>query len=66
MVQALIEAWNLDAKACRLGCRDVPFSYFNVALVIGLPIIGRPVVFERRDDVGEVDHLLMVAMEDRL
>jgi len=66
MVQGLIEAWNPDAKAFRLGRRDVPFLYFDMALLAGLPSTGRPVVFERHDHVGEVEQLLTVATEGRL
>ena len=40
MVQALIQAWKPDAKAFRLGHRDVPFLYFDVALLPGLPSTG--------------------------
>jgi len=66
MVQALIEAWNPDAKAFRIGHREVRFSYFDVALLTGLPSTGRPVVFERGEGAGEAEQLLMAAMEDRL
>jgi len=66
MVEALIEAWNPDTKAFRLGRQDVPFSFFNVALLTGLPSIGRPVVFERHEDVGQVEQLLTAAMEEQL
>jgi len=66
MVEAFIEAWNPDAKAFRLGHRDVSFSYFDVALLTGLPSIARPVVFKRCDDVGEVEQLLVATMEERL
>jgi len=54
MVEALIEAWNPETKAFRLGRRDVPFSYFDVALLTGFPSTGSSVVFKRCDEVGEV------------
>jgi len=49
MVQVLIEAWNPDAKAFRLGHGDVGFSYFDIPLLNGLPGIRRAVMFERGD-----------------
>jgi len=35
MVQALIEAWNTEEKAFRIMHREVQFTYFDVALLIG-------------------------------
>jgi len=49
MVQALIESWNPDIKAFNLGRREVPFSYFDAALLTGLPASGGPVVFEQTE-----------------
>jgi len=66
IVQALIEAWNPEAKAFMIGYREVPFSYFDIALLTGLPATGRLVVFERGEETGEVEQLLMATMEDCL
>ena len=52
MVQALIESWNTDIKAFKLGWREVPFSYFDAALLTGLPASGGPVVFEQTEVPG--------------
>jgi len=66
MIQALIEAWSPEAKVFRLGHREVPFSYFDVALLIGLLATRRTVVFKREAGIGEVEYLLMATMEDFL
>ena len=66
MVVAMIESWNLKTKSFRIKRRDVPFSYFDVALLTGLPATSRPVVFKRGEDMGEVDQLLIGAMDNRL
>ena len=66
MVKALIHAWNPDAKAFRIGHREVQFSYFDIALLTGLLVTGKPVVFNRGEDAGEVEQLMLAAMEGRL
>ena len=66
MVEALIQAWNPDRMAFRVGRREVPFTYFDVALLTGLPAIGREVVFHRGEGVGEVEQLVITAMEERM
>ena len=49
-----------------IGRREVQFSIYDVALVTGLPATGRQVVFKRGDSAGEVEQLVMTAMEERL
>jgi len=49
-----------------IGGREVQFLYYDVALVTGLPAMGREVVFTRGDSAGEVEQLVMAAMEERL
>jgi len=66
MVQALIQAWNSDSTAFRVGRREVPFTYFDVALMTGLLAMGRRVVFHWGEDAGEVEQLVITAMEERL
>ena len=66
LVQALIHAWNPDSTSFRVGGREVRFIYFDVALMTGLPAIGSEVVFRRGEGGGEVEQLVMMAMEERL
>jgi len=47
LVQALIQAWNPDSSTFMIGRREVQFSYYDVALVTGLPATGREVMFSR-------------------
>jgi len=65
-VQALIQTWNPDSTAFRVGRREVPFTYFDVALLTGLPAMGRQVVFHRGEAAGKVEQLVMTAIEERL
>jgi len=48
------------------GKREVQFSYFDVGLLTGFPAMGREVVFRRSDSAGEVEQVVMAAMESRL
>ena len=66
LVQALIQAWNPYNLAFMLGGREVQLSYFDIVLLTGLLAIGREVVFGRGDSVGEVEQVVVVAMEARL
>ena len=66
MVRALIQAWNPDSMAFRVGRREVRFTHFDVALITSLPAMGRPVVFHKGEGAGEVEQLVMTAMEERL
>jgi len=45
LVQALIYAWNPDSTSFRVGGREVRFTYFDVALMTGLLVIGSEVFF---------------------
>ena len=49
-----------------IGQREVLFLYFDVALLTGLPAMGREVMFHRGDGVGEVEQLVMAVMEASL
>ena len=66
LVQALIQLWNPESSTFMIGGRQVQFSQYDVALVTGLPATGREVVFTRGETVGEVEQLLMGAMEEKL
>ena len=54
LVETLIQVWNPEAKAFKIGSREVRFSYFDITLLTGLSATGKPVVFKRGKDAGEV------------
>ena len=66
LVQALIQAWNPDSSTFMIGRREVQFSIYDVTLVTGLLATGREVVFTRGDSAGEVEQVVMAAIEERL
>ncbi|KAJ8420936.1 hypothetical protein Cgig2_032134 [Carnegiea gigantea] len=62
----LLEAWNPESKCIKLGRREVPFSYFDVALLTGLSATGKCIAFERSDGARVVEEVLMGAIEERV
>ncbi|KAJ8421626.1 hypothetical protein Cgig2_021770 [Carnegiea gigantea] len=47
LVQALVECWNPETKAFKVGSREIPFSVYDMALQTGLPATGKQVTFDR-------------------
>ena len=66
LVQALLQACNLESKCYKLGRREVPFSHFDVALLMGFPATGKRIAFKRSDGGIEVEQVLKGAMEERV
>ncbi|KAJ8444536.1 LOW QUALITY PROTEIN: hypothetical protein Cgig2_000815 [Carnegiea gigantea] len=46
LVWNLVGSWILETKAFKIGRREVPFSVYDVALLMGLPATGENVTFE--------------------
>jgi len=46
--------------------KEVPFSHFDVALLMGFPATGKRVAFERSDGRREAEEVLKGAMEERV
>ena len=51
-------------KCFNQGQREVPFSYFDVALLAGLSAIEKYVVFGRSEGTSEVEEVLKEAMKE--
>ena len=64
MVQTLINVWNPERKCFKLGQKEVPFSYSDVALLTGHPVIGKCIVFERSEGTSEVEEVLKGAIKE--
>ncbi|KAJ8422830.1 hypothetical protein Cgig2_022181 [Carnegiea gigantea] len=63
---ALVEGWNVEIKAFKVGSREIPFSVYDVVLLTGLPAIEKQVTFDRGIGTFEVEEVIKVAMEDHL
>ncbi|KAJ8422394.1 LOW QUALITY PROTEIN: hypothetical protein Cgig2_028209 [Carnegiea gigantea] len=61
LTAALVKAWVPQRKAFRLTGRLVPFSVYNVALFIGLPVTGKIVEFGE-DDLSTTELARMVCL----
>jgi len=55
---ALIKCWVLRCKAFRISDRRVPLSVFDVALMTGLPTMGRRVELDGEEVSSEVGLLI--------
>ncbi|KAJ1377664.1 Aminotransferase-like, plant mobile domain, partial [Sesbania bispinosa] len=42
----VIEAWNCERRAFEVGSGEISMSLLDVALILGLPVVGNPVVLE--------------------
>uniref|UniRef100_A0A2N9F2G1 Aminotransferase-like plant mobile domain-containing protein n=1 Tax=Fagus sylvatica TaxID=28930 RepID=A0A2N9F2G1_FAGSY len=43
MLEVMLASWNADERAFQVGDRLIPFTLFDVALILGLPVIGEPI-----------------------
>ncbi|KAJ8439632.1 hypothetical protein Cgig2_021008 [Carnegiea gigantea] len=66
LVRALVESWVPKLKAFRIGRREIPFSVYNVALLTGLPAIGKHVTFDQVEGPCEVEDVVKAAMDDHV
>jgi len=66
LVHALLEAWRPERKCFKLGQREVPFSYYDVAMLTGLPATRKRIAFKRGEGAYEVEEVLKGAMEERV
>jgi len=61
LTAALVKVWVLRRKAFRPAGRLVPFSVYDVALFIGLPVTGKIVEFGE-DDLSTTELARMVCL----
>ncbi|KAJ8447907.1 hypothetical protein Cgig2_012042 [Carnegiea gigantea] len=55
-----------ESKCFKLGRREVLFSHFDVALLMGFPATRKRIAFERSDGGSGVDEVLNGAMEEHV
>lgn len=66
LVRALVEGWNAETKAFKVGSREIPFIVYDVALLTGLPATGKQVTFNWGIGVSEVEEVIKATIEDHL
>ena len=40
MLEVMVASWNVDERAFQVGDRLIPFTLYDVALILGLPVRG--------------------------
>ena len=43
MLEVMVAAWNADERAFQVGDKLIPFTLYDVALILGLPMRGEPI-----------------------
>uniref|UniRef100_A0A2N9GDE3 Aminotransferase-like plant mobile domain-containing protein n=1 Tax=Fagus sylvatica TaxID=28930 RepID=A0A2N9GDE3_FAGSY len=43
MLEVMVASWNADARAFQVGDRLIPFTLYDIALILGLPVRGEPI-----------------------
>ena len=43
MLEVMVASWNGDQRAFHVGDRLIPFTLYDVALMLGLPVRGEPI-----------------------
>jgi hypothetical protein len=43
MLEVMVASWNVDERAFQVGDRLIPFTLYDVALILGLPVRGEPI-----------------------
>jgi len=66
LVQALMKCWNPEMKAFKVCSREITFSVYDVALLTGLPVTGKHVIFDQGAGASEVEDVIKASMDDHL
>uniref|UniRef100_A0A2N9ISB2 Aminotransferase-like plant mobile domain-containing protein n=1 Tax=Fagus sylvatica TaxID=28930 RepID=A0A2N9ISB2_FAGSY len=43
MLEVMVASWNADERAFQVGDRLIPFTLYDIALILGLPVRGEPI-----------------------
>jgi hypothetical protein len=43
MLEVMLATWNADERAFQVGDKLIPFTLYDVALILGLPVMGEPI-----------------------
>jgi hypothetical protein len=60
MLEVMLASWNADERAFQVGDRLIPFTLFDVALILGLPVIGEPIDCNQSHVEGSMVEILLV------
>jgi hypothetical protein len=43
MLEVMLATWNTDKRAFKVGDKFIPFTLYDVALILGLPVTGESI-----------------------
>jgi hypothetical protein len=43
MLEVMVASWNANERAFQVGDRLIPFTLYDIALILGLPVRGEPI-----------------------
>jgi hypothetical protein len=43
MLEVMLATWNIDKRAFKVGDKFIPFTLYDVALILGLPVMGESI-----------------------
>uniref|UniRef100_A0A2N9I4U0 Aminotransferase-like plant mobile domain-containing protein n=1 Tax=Fagus sylvatica TaxID=28930 RepID=A0A2N9I4U0_FAGSY len=60
MLEVMLVSWNADERAFQVDDRLIPFTLFDVALILGLPVTGEPIDCNQSHVGGSMVETLLV------
>uniref|UniRef100_A0A2N9EZ15 Aminotransferase-like plant mobile domain-containing protein n=1 Tax=Fagus sylvatica TaxID=28930 RepID=A0A2N9EZ15_FAGSY len=59
ILEVMATRWNADARAFQVGDRLIPFTLYDVALILGLPVRGEPIDLNQAHSGGSMVEKLL-------
>uniref|UniRef100_A0A2N9IDW4 Aminotransferase-like plant mobile domain-containing protein n=1 Tax=Fagus sylvatica TaxID=28930 RepID=A0A2N9IDW4_FAGSY len=59
ILEVMATRWNADARAFQVGDRLIPFTLYDIALILGLPVRGEPIDWNQSHSGGSVVEKLL-------
>jgi hypothetical protein len=60
MLEVMLATWNADERAFQVGDKLIPFTLYDVALILGLPMMGEPIDCNKSHAGGSLVETLLV------
>uniref|UniRef100_A0A2N9EFW3 Aminotransferase-like plant mobile domain-containing protein n=1 Tax=Fagus sylvatica TaxID=28930 RepID=A0A2N9EFW3_FAGSY len=59
ILEVMATRWNADARAFQVGDRLIPFTLYDIALILGLPVRGEPIDLNQSHSGGSMVEKLL-------
>ena len=60
MLEIMLATWNADECAFQVGDKLIPFTLYDVAFILGLPVTGEPIDCNKSHARGSLVETLLV------